>query len=49
MGKNQILHLLNRVAFRPRPGDVGRVREVGIEAWIERQLRPESVPDPAMD
>jgi uncharacterized protein (DUF1800 family) len=44
----RILHLLNRAAFGPRPGDVERVREEGVEAWIERQLHPEIVPDPAM-
>src|SRR5204862_5166750 len=33
-----ILHALNRLGFGPRPGDVERVREMGLETWIERQL-----------
>ena len=40
-----IVHVLNRVTFGPRPGDVARVRELGIEAYIERQLHPEQIDD----
>src|SRR4051812_10510099 len=43
-----ILHVLNRVAFGPRPGDVGRVRAIGISAFIDQQLHPDRVPDPSM-
>jgi hypothetical protein len=28
-----------------RPGDVERVRAMGLAAWIERQLEPERIPD----
>ena len=49
MGHKHILHLLNRAAFGPRPGDVARVREEGIEVWVERQLHPETIPDSAVD
>ena len=41
----QILHVLNRLAYGPRPGDVERVRAMGVSAWIERQLHPERIPD----
>jgi uncharacterized protein (DUF1800 family) len=44
--REQILHLLNRIGFGPRPGDVARVGERGIAAYIEAQLDPGSVPDP---
>jgi uncharacterized protein (DUF1800 family) len=41
----QAAHVLNRLAFGPRPGDVDRVVKLGIERWIEEQLRPESIVD----
>lgn len=44
-----ILHALNRLAFGPRPGDVERVRKMGLEKWIEQQLAPESLDDSALD
>ncbi len=31
-------HLLNRLTFGPRPGDVEQVVEMGLEEWLERQL-----------
>jgi len=45
----RILHVLNRLAFGPRPGDVERVRAVGLEAWIDRQLHPETIDDRATE
>jgi uncharacterized protein (DUF1800 family) len=41
----QIVHVLNRLAFGPRPGDVERVRKLGVASWIEEQLHPERIPD----
>ena len=38
-------HALNRLGFGPRPGDVERVRAMGLERWIERQLQPETLDD----
>ena len=43
-----IVHVLNRVAFGPRGGDVERVRAIGVERYIEQQLYPDRVPDRAM-
>ncbi|MDR3448525.1 MAG: DUF1800 domain-containing protein [Alphaproteobacteria bacterium] len=40
----QILHLLNRISFGPLPGDIERVRNSGVEAYIDQQLHPESLP-----
>jgi uncharacterized protein (DUF1800 family) len=45
----QILHVLNRLGYGPRPGDVERVRRLGIAAYIERQLRPGGIPDVAAE
>ena len=41
----QIMHALNRLAYGPRPGDVERVRAMGLSRWIERQLEPGRIPD----
>lgn len=41
----KILHVLNRLTFGPRPGDVELVRRVGIDRFIEDQLRPELIDD----
>jgi uncharacterized protein (DUF1800 family) len=40
------LHVLNRLGFGPRPGDIKRVRSIGVERYIREQLNPESVPEP---
>jgi uncharacterized protein (DUF1800 family) len=45
----QILHALNRLGYGPRPGDVERVRRMGLAAYVERQLDPRSIPDPAVE
>lgn len=44
-----VLHVLNRVTFGPRPGDLGRVRQMGVKAFIDQQLHPESIDDSAME
>jgi uncharacterized protein (DUF1800 family) len=41
----QIRHALNRLTFGARPGDVDRVRRMGVDRWIARQLGPEDVED----
>ena len=43
------IHTLNRLGFGPRPGDLERVQSMGIEAYIEEQLHPERIADPAID
>ena len=40
---------LNRMAFGPWPGDVGRVRQMGLPAYIEEQLNPQSITDTDCD
>jgi uncharacterized protein (DUF1800 family) len=44
-----ILHALNRLAYGPRPGDVERVRQMGLPKWIEEQLNPGSIDDKALE
>ena len=40
-----IVHVLNRVAFGARPGDVERIRQLGIRQYIDAQLHPDRIPD----
>ncbi len=39
------LHVLNRITWGPRPGDVERVQRVGVERFIEEQLHPDTLDD----
>ena len=43
------MHALNRLAYGPRPGDVERIREMGLAKWIDQQLDPDSINDSALD
>src|SRR5260221_3754249 len=43
-----ILHVLNRIEYGPRPGDVERVRQIGLSAYIDQQLHPGRMPDSGM-
>src|SRR5467141_3749787 len=43
-----ILHALNRLGYGPRPGDVERVRQMGLAKWIDQQLNPNSIDDKAL-
>ncbi|MBZ5610162.1 MAG: DUF1800 domain-containing protein [Acidobacteriia bacterium] len=46
----QILHALDRLTFGPRPGDVARVKKMGVKKWIDLQLHPERIPEsPALE
>lgn len=53
--EQKIVHLLNRLGYGPRPriagepGDVERVKQMGIAAYIEQQLHPETIPDPGVE
>jgi uncharacterized protein (DUF1800 family) len=44
-----IMHAMNRLGYGPRPGDVERIRTMGLEKWIDQQLHPESIDDSALD
>ena len=43
--QEKITHVLNRLGFGARPGDVERVQKMGIREYIEQQLHPESISD----
>ena len=43
--EKRILHVLNRLGFGARPGDVERVKAMGLEDYINLQLHPERIND----
>ncbi|PUA20121.1 DUF1800 domain-containing protein [Glaciimonas sp. PCH181] len=40
------LHVLNRLAYGPRPGDIEAVQQIGVKHYIDQQLNPDSIPLP---
>jgi len=45
----EVVHVLNRITFGPRPGDVKAVEKTGVHAYLERQLHPETIDDSAVE
>jgi hypothetical protein len=45
----EIVHVLNRITYGPRQGDVTAVEKMGLRAYIEQQLHPETIDDSALD
>jgi len=43
--EQQAQHVLNRLAYGPRPGEIAKVRAMGVDKWISAQLRPEKIDD----
>ncbi len=43
------VHVLNRLGFGARPGDVERVESMGYERYIQAQLHPETIDDSIAD
>src|SRR4051812_22778084 len=41
------VHMLNRIAYGPRPGDVERVARMGVDRYVDEQLHPDTLPIPA--
>ena len=47
--QKRAVHALNRLTFGPRPGDVERVAQIGVDKWIDLQLHPDKIDDSALD
>src|SRR5271169_6256134 len=47
--QKRAVHALNRLTFGPRPGDVERVTQMGVDKWIELELHPEKINDSALE
>lgn len=41
--REKAFHVLNRLAFGPRPSDVDHMMEMGWEAWVRQQLKPQTI------
>ncbi|BAY16823.1 hypothetical protein NIES21_26570 [Anabaenopsis circularis NIES-21] len=42
----KILHLINRLSFGAKPGDIQKVQSLGVEGYIKQQLSPNSISEP---
>src|ERR1700742_259123 len=47
--QERVLHALNRFTFGPRPGDVEKVEQMGLQRWFMQQLQPETIDDSAFE
>jgi len=47
--EKRIIHALNRFTFGIRPGEVERVRTMGLDKWFDQQLHPEKIDDAALE
>ena len=47
--QQEIVHVLNRITFGPRPGDVEAVEKIGLHNYVEQQLHPETIDDSAVE
>jgi hypothetical protein len=46
---DRVAHLLHRATYGVRPGELERARQMGIEAWLEEQLHPETIDDSGVE
>jgi uncharacterized protein (DUF1800 family) len=44
-----LLHLLRRATYGPTPAAVADIRRLGAAGWLDRQLKPASIPDATAD
>src|SRR5216117_3935158 len=44
----QIIQALNRLTFGAKPGDILKLRSIGLDNWIDQQLHPEKINDDAI-
>ncbi len=47
--EQRVIHLLDRITFGARPGDIERVMKLGWEKYLDEQLHPERVSDLAIE
>jgi uncharacterized protein (DUF1800 family) len=45
----QAVHVLNRLAYGPSPASLAELQKMGIEAWVQGQLHPNSIDDSAVE
>ncbi|HYJ90039.1 MAG TPA: DUF1800 family protein, partial [Pyrinomonadaceae bacterium] len=42
------VQVLSRLTFGARPGDLDAVRQMGVQAYVDQQLSPDSIDDSAL-
>src|SRR5215470_11394299 len=47
--EQKIVHLLDRVTFGARPGDLERLTKLGWEKYLDEQLHPERISNQAVE
>ncbi len=47
--RDPVWHILNRVTYGPRPGQVNAVKTMGVQAYLEQQLNPQAINDDASE
>ncbi|SNT02733.1 Uncharacterized conserved protein, DUF1800 family [Granulicella rosea] len=47
--EERVLQVLNRLTYGPRPGELERVRAMGLNAWLSQQLNPSTIDDSALE
>jgi uncharacterized protein (DUF1800 family) len=43
--EQKIIHVLNRLGFGARPGDIEKVKAIGLQKYIDQQLSPSTIND----
>ncbi len=46
--QQKVIHLLDRITFGSRPGDIEAVQKVGWERYLEQQMQPANIADDAL-
>ena len=49
VSSDPIAHLLRRATFGPTPDMLAEARRLGVTGWLDRQLNPAAIDDPALD
>ncbi len=42
----RVIHVLSRLSLGPAPGDIDRVKRIGVQRYLHEQLNPDSIPEP---
>jgi len=45
----RLMLVLDRFTYGPRPGDLQRLRTMGLQAWFNQQLNPSTIDDSALE
>ena len=44
----KVIHLLNRLSLGIRPGEIEQVQQLGMDKYIQQQLNPDAIAEPAI-